>query len=110
MFDLETLKAMNDKKKEEWSERDALPTGDPIGDIDELYKKDQQKYLDMMKKKVINPDNKNFIMRVPQSIDFINIDIEMPMEEEKKCDCGVAKTYKNPTLKMHSNWCKLLEE
>ena len=42
---------------EEWSERDSLPTRDPIGDI---FERDQKKYMDEMKSRVLFPASKNF--------------------------------------------------
>lgn len=91
-----------------WSDRDSLPTGDPIGDVvEDKFKKDQEVYLQMMKNRVISTANKNFSVSY-EPIKYINITIEIP--KEKKCDCGVAKTYKNPTLRMHSDWCELLRK
>lgn len=100
MFDLDTLKHMNNKKQEEWSDRDALPTGDPIGDVDPYvedynkWKKDQENYENNMKNRVLSPEGK----KTHDGQDLV---------EEKKCNCGVAKTYKNHTLRMHSEWCRL---
>lgn len=92
----------------DWSQRDDLPTGDPIGDIveEEMSRKmsaahnrwrlDQENYEKMMRKQLIHPYGKHF-----------GIDYAYPEVNKPKCDCGVEKSYKNPTLKMHSSWCSL---
>ena len=61
-----------------WSDRDALPTGDPIGDVDEIIKEiksrvkapkgslekrwneSQQTYFEMMRERLLNPEGKKF--------------------------------------------------
>ena len=52
-----------------WSERDRLPEGDPIGDVDEpktikettkSIKKDEKTYFEMMRSRLLNPEGKNF--------------------------------------------------
>lgn len=52
-----------------WSERDGLPEGDPIGDVDEpktikettkSIKKDEKTYFEMMRGRLLNPEGKNF--------------------------------------------------
>lgn len=96
-------------EERDWSDQDSLPTGDPIGDIDEKqnqneqFKADQEKYMNEMKSRVMFPASKNFDVEVaPKSVmNSINI------YKQKKCNCGVAKAYKNPSLKMHSSWCEL---
>ena len=102
---------------DDWSERDALPTGDPIGDVDEhpdpsskgrlafakSYMRDHLKYNEMMRNRVLSPEGKNFDHGPVEKSD-IKIDI---IAIGPKCNCGVAKTYRNHTLRMHSTWCEL---
>ena len=123
MSDTSVKKAIMKKIQEEmdngWSQRDALPTGDPIGDVDESqdeyisghkkWAKDQETYNEMMRGRLLNPKGKNFSMKVPKAPDYVEINLSTPAPtySEPKCDCGVAKTYKNPSLKMHSTWCEL---
>ena len=52
-----------------WPERDNLPKGDPIGDVDDSKttkekkkstKKDEKTYFEMMRSRLLNPRGKNF--------------------------------------------------
>ena len=129
----------NKDLEEQWGERDSLPEGDPIGDVEEApankskstiheilgifqeaIEEDQRRYFETMKGRLIVPEGKNLDIdpntgeinldiniRCPQGIDFMPVKIEIP--QKPKCDCGIAKAYKNPTLRMHSTWCKLRE-
>lgn len=98
---------MMDSVEENWSDRDALPTKDPIGDVEDEYvsgynkwKKDQEAYENQMKNRLLVPEGKVSFN------DFKGLPV-MEGDNEPKCDCGVAKTYKNHTLRMHSSWCAL---
>lgn len=64
-----------------WPERDDLPTGDPIGDVEDECEKDTKIYVKMMKDRVINPEGKHF----GTSIDFIKVNVEIS-KEPKCCD------------------------
>lgn len=113
---------------DDWSQRDALPTKDPIGDVDEKdpyvesYKKwakDQAAYDQMMKGRVLVPEGKDFTIKVPVAPHYIGIDLSKsrdfgveitigdPIDRGPKCNCGIAKTYRNHSLRMHSTWCEL---
>lgn len=99
------------KVAQDWSDRDALPKRDPIGDIDPQvavtvasFKKDEQTYTEMMRERLLNPKGKVF-GHVHHGIDISKNGYYS--SEEPKCNCGIAKTYKNPTLRMHSTWCEL---
>ena len=43
-----------------WPSRDDLPTGDPIGDVEETYNQEMAKYTEMMKNRVLKPEGKYF--------------------------------------------------
>jgi hypothetical protein len=95
-----------------WSERDSLPSGDPIGDVDEpknilpikngvydpyvesykkRFQKDQESYEQTMKGRLINPDGKKFEHQI----------------NEIKCDCGTEATYGKVPLNAHPKYCSL---
>ena len=91
---------------------------DPYVESYKKWAKDQAEYNEMMKNKVLVPEGKNFkanevyvdgttmhvdmTVAVPKCPDFIHVQVKLP-----KCNCGTAKTYKNPSLRMHSTWCEL---
>lgn len=43
-----------------WSQQDKLPTGDPIGDVEETYNRDERNYSKMMEKRVLVAEGKYF--------------------------------------------------
>ena len=86
-----------------WSARDALPKGDPIGDVDEKqdpyvqgykqWEKDTKNYNEMMKNRVLFPSSKNF-------------DVGFEIKPKTQC-CEKPNKYKNivsKTLQFYS--CK----
>ena len=80
-----------------WSERDRLPEGDPIGDVDDSsYSKDQKSYDETMASRVLIPEDKYTYERKPLEV--------------KKCDCGTEFVYGKVPLDAHRHYCKLRRE
>lgn len=89
-----------------WSDRDALPTGDPIGDVDKKmedewvegykqWKNDLKAYEEKMKSKTLNPKGKYTHDRKPL------------VTTEPKCDCGTEAVYGKVPVNAHRHYCKL---
>lgn len=83
-----------------WSERDALPTGDPIGDVDEKHKKDQENYDNMMASKLLNPEGK-------KTYDGKTLNFTAEGFPRKKCNCGTQAVYGKVPLDAHRHYCDL---
>lgn len=86
-----------------WSKRDSIPTGDPIGDVVEKeqddyidgcekWKKDQEAYIEMMKKRLLVPKGK-LIVPVEAILVYEMFNPKHHIEAEACCD--KPNKYKN---------------
>lgn len=100
-----------------WSERDSLPTGDPIGDVDEPKKQeldkacaemhekfvqDQKEYDKMMSSRLVNPNGKfTYNGKAIEEVAQAGITFD------KKCNCGTEAVYGKVPLDAHRHYCDL---
>lgn len=86
-----------------WPDRDSLPSGDPIGDIEEpkedpmeTFKRDDKAYLEAIKSAGKHIDHRvdhTITLKLPQSIDFIPVNITI----EGNC-CSKPENHKKTPL------------
>jgi hypothetical protein len=111
------IKFDNNKKiviKDGWSKRDALPTKDPIGDVDDpvdewvdgynKWKADQKKYEETMKPHLKKPEGKIFGMSKSTILEFA---ATVEGFEKPKCTCGVHAVHGKVPAHAHASYCDL---
>lgn len=83
---------------------------DPYVESYKKWKKDQDEYDKNMKDKLLVPEGKELPALLNDYFDGCPTIIGDSIDRGPKCDCGIAKTYKKPTLRMHSDWCELRKD
>lgn len=96
---------LNETQQESWPERDELPTGDPIGDVDETWKKDMKAYFDSMRDRVIVPSKKDF-----DTLVYEKFDTEKHVMKNPTCNCGTFAVYGKVPADAHRPYCALRKD
>lgn len=99
-----------------WSDRDELPTKDPIGDVDEPvdewvegYKKwqaDQKAYEEKMRPHLKVKEDKVFGMSKSTIMEF---EASMNRIAKPECNCGIRAVYGDIPAHNHKDYCDLFK-